>query len=177
MTLENAESYSGLFGAVTGTVRDFTVTGSITVNTTATNLKVGGAVGCLGTSTASGTVSGVTSRVDITVTSGKGHIGGVVGSMMEDSEPTVEGCLYTGTITDSYEADCVAGVVGYIRSGTIQNCANQGGVSVSGSGNVGGILGYGNNKEIYIRNCYNTGNVTGSGTGTVGAIVGQTAVT
>ena len=173
MTLENAESYSGLFGAVTGTVRDFTVTGSITVNTTATNLKVGGAVGCLGTSTASGTVSGVTSRVDITVTSGKGHIGGVVGSMMEDSEPTVEGCLYTGTITDSYEADCVAGVVGYIRSGTIQNCANQGGVSVSGSGNVGGILGYGNNKEIYIRNCYNTGNVTGSGTGTVGAIVGQ----
>ena len=173
MTLENATGYSGLFGAVTGTVRDFTVTGSITVNTTATNLKVGGAVGCLGTSTASGTVSGVTSRVDITVTSGKGHIGGVVGSMMEDSEPTVESCLYTGNITGSADADCVAGVVGYIRSGTIQNCANQGGVSVSGSGNVGGILGYGNNKEIYIRNCYNTGTITGSGTGTVGAIVGQ----
>ena len=173
MNIENAESYSGLFGNVTGTVRDFTVTGSITVNTTATNLKVGGAVGCLGTSTASGTVSGVTSRVDITVTSGKGHIGGVVGSMMEDSEPTVESCLYTGNITGSADADCVAGVVGYIRSGTIQNCANQGGVSVSGSGNVGGILGYGNNKEIYIRNCYNTGTITGSGTGTVGAIVGQ----
>ena len=48
MNIENAESYSGLFGNVTGTVRDFTVTGSITVNTTATNLKVGGAVGCLG---------------------------------------------------------------------------------------------------------------------------------
>ena len=31
MTLENAESYSGLFGNVTGTVRDFTVTGSITI--------------------------------------------------------------------------------------------------------------------------------------------------
>ena len=173
MTIENATGYSGLFGAVTGTVQNFTVTGTITIETSATNLKVGGAVGCLGTSTASGTVSGVTSGVDITVTSGKGHIGGMVGSMMEDSEPTVESCLYTGNITGSADADCVAGVVAYIRSGTIQNCANQGGVSVSGSGNVGGILGYGNNAEIYIRNCYNTGTITGSGTGTVGAIVGQ----
>lgn len=173
MTLENAESYSGLFGNVTGTVRDFTVTGTITIETSATNLKVGGAVGCLGTASPGGTVSGVTSDVDITVTSGKGHIGGVVGSMMGDSEPTVESCLYTGTITDNVDADCVAGVVAYIRSGIIQNCANRGGVSVSGSGNVGGILGYGNNYEISIRSCYNTGTVTGSGTGTVGAIVGN----
>ena len=172
MTLENATGYSGLFGNVTGTVRDFTVTGSITINTTATDLKVGGAVGCLGTASASGTVSGVTSGVDITVTSGKGHIGGVVGSMMEDSEPTVESCLYTGNITGSADADCVAGVVGYIRSGTIQNCANQGTVTVNGTGgSVGGILGYGNNAEIYIRNCYNTGTVTGKNK--VGAIVGQ----
>ena len=44
---------------------------------------------------------------------------------------------------------------------------------MSGSGNVGGILGYGNNYEISIRSCYNTGTVTGSGTGTVGAIVGN----
>lgn len=173
MTLENAESYSGLFGAVTGTVQNFTVTGTITIETSATNLKVGGAVGCLGTASPGGTVSGVTSDVDITVTSGKGHIGGVVGSMMGDSEPTVESCLYTGTITDNVDADCVAGVVAYIRSGIIQNCANRGGVSVSGSGNVGGILGYGNNYEISIRSCYNTGTVTGSGTGTVGAIVGN----
>lgn len=173
MTIEYATGYSGLFGAVTGTVQNFTVTGTITIETSATNLKVGGAVGCLGTASPGGTVSGVTSDVDITVTSGKGHIGGVVGSMMGDSEPTVESCLYTGTITDNVDADCVAGVVAYIRSGIIQNCANRGGVSVSGSGNVGGILGYGNNYEISIRSCYNTGTVTGSGTGTVGAIVGN----
>lgn len=173
MTLENAESYSGLFGNVTGTVRDFTVTGTITITGSEAVSKVGGAVGSLGIATAGGTVSGVTSDVDITVTSGKGHIGGVVGSMMGDSEPTVESCLYTGTITDNVDADCVAGVVAYIRSGIIQNCANRGGVSVSGSGNVGGILGYGNNYEISIRSCYNTGTVTGSGTGTVGAIVGN----
>ena len=173
MKIENATGYSGLFGNVTGTVRDFTVTGTITITGSEAVSKVGGAVGSLGIATAGGTVSGVTSDVDITVTSGKGHIGGVVGSMMGDSEPTVESCLYTGTITDNVDADCVAGVVAYIRSGIIQNCANRGGVSVSGSGNVGGILGYGNNYEISIRSCYNTGTVTGSGTGTVGAIVGN----
>ena len=173
MKIENATGYSGLFGNVTGTVRDFTVDGTITVNTTATDLKVGGAVGSLGTASAGGTVSGVTSKVNITVTSGKGHIGGVVGSMMGDHEPKVENCLYTGNIKYSADADCVAGVVAYIRSGHILNCANRGTVSVNGTGGVGGILGYGNNKEIYIRSCYSTGNVTGSGTGTVGAIVGN----
>ena len=173
MKIENATGYSGLFGNVTGTVRDFTVDGTITINTTATDLKVGGAVGCLGTTSAAGTVSGVTSKVNITVTSGKGHIGGVVGSMMGDHEPKVENCLYTGNIKYSADADCVAGVVAYIRSGHILNCANRGTVSVNGTGGVGGILGYGNNKEIYIRSCYSTGNVTGSGTGTVGAIVGN----
>ena len=173
MTIENATGYSGLFGNVTGTVRNFTVDGTITINTTATDLKVGGAVGCLGTTSAAGTVSGVTSKVNITVTSGKGHIGGVVGSMIGDHEPKVENCLYTGNIKYSADADCVAGVVAYIRSGHILNCANRGTVSVNGTGGVGGILGYGNNKEIYIRSCYSTGNVTGSGTGTVGAIVGN----
>ena len=176
MKIENATGYSGLFGNVTGTVRDFTVDGTITVNTTATDLKVGGAVGSLGTASAGGTVSGVTSKVNITVTSGKGHIGGVVGSMMGDHEPKVENCLYTGNIKYSADADCVAGVVAYIRSGHILNCANRGTVSVNGTGGVGGILGYGNNKEIYIRSCYSTGNVTGSGTGTVGAIVGNNKI-
>lgn len=173
MKIDDADSYSGLFGNVTGTVRDFTVTGSITISSGATGLKVGGAVGSLGTGTAGGTVSGVSSGVDITVTSGSGHIGGVVGSLPENSSPTVESCLYTGTLTSSVDADCVAGVVGYIRTGTIQNCANQGGISVSGSGNVGGVLGYCNNTGITISNCYNTGSITGSGTNTVGAIVGQ----
>ena len=173
MKIDNADGYSGLFGNVTGTVRDFTVTGSITISSGVTGLKVGGAVGSLGTGTAGGTVSGVSSGVDITVTTGKGHIGGVVGSMPENSSPTVESCMYTGTLTSSVDADCMAGVVGYIRTGTIQNCANQGKVSVSGSGNVGGVLGYCNNKDITIRNCYNTGSITGSGTNTVGAIVGQ----
>lgn len=173
MKIDNADGYSGLFGNVTGTVRNFTVTGSIAISSDATGLKVGGAVGSLGTASAGGTVSGVTSDVDITVTSGSGHIGGVVGSLPENSSPTVESCVYTGTLTSSVDADCVAGVVGYIRTGTIKNCANRGQVSVSGSGNVGGVLGYCNNKGITISNCYNTGSITGSGAGTVDAIVGN----
>ena len=175
MTLENAESYSGLFGNVTGTVRDFTVTGTITITGSEAVSKVGGAVGSLGIATAGGTVSGVTSDVDITVSAGNDHIGGVVGSMPENSSPTVENCVYTGDINITVAAGSVAGVVGYIRTGTIQNCANQGGISVSGSGDgsVGGILGYCNNKSIKITACYNTGIISASGTANVGAIVGN----
>ncbi len=175
MTIENAESYSGLFGNVTGTVRDFTVTGSITITGSEAVSKVGGAVGSLGIATAGGTVSGVTSDVDITVSAGNDHIGGVVGSMPENSSPTVENCVYTGDINITVAAGSVAGVVGYIRTGTIQNCANQGGISVSGSGDgsVGGILGYCNNKSIKITACYNTGIISASGTAIVGAIVGN----
>lgn len=174
MTIENAESYSGLFGNVTGTVRDFTVTGTITITGSEAVSKVGGAVGSLGIATAGGTVSGVTSDVDITVSAGNDHIGGVVGSMPENSSPTVENCVYTGDINITVAAGSVAGVVGYIRTGTIQNCANQGGISVSGSGgSVGGILGYCNNKSIKITACYNTGIISASGTANVGAIVGN----
>ena len=175
MTIENAESYSGLFGNVTGTVRDFTVTGSITITGDETVSRVGGAVGSLGTASVGGTVSGVTSGVNITVSAGNDHIGGVVGSMPENSSPTVENCVYTGDINITVAAGSVAGVVGYIRTGTIQNCANQGGISVSGSGNgsVGGILGYCNNKSIKITACYNTGIISASGTANVGAIVGN----
>lgn len=175
MTIENAESYSGLFGNVTGTVRDFTVTGSITITGDKTVAKVGGAVGSLGTASVGGTVSGVTSDVDITVSAGNDHIGGVVGSMPENSSPTVENCVYTGNINITVAAGSVAGVVGYIRTGTIQNCANQGGISINtgGNGSVGGILGYCNNGKIYIRNCYNSGVIAAEGTANVGAIVGQ----
>ena len=175
MTIENAESYSGLFGNVTGTVKNFTVTGSITITGDETVAKVGGAVGSLGTASAGGTVSGVISGVDITVSAGNDHIGGVVGSMPENSSPTVENCIYTGKITVTVAAGSVAGVVGYIRTGTIQNCANQGSISVDvgGTGSVGGILGYCNNGGIYIRNCYNTGAISADGTDNVGAIVGQ----
>ena len=130
MTIENAESYSGLFGNVTGTVKNFTVTGSITITGDETVAKVGGAVGSLGTASAGGTVSGVISGVDITVSAGNDHIGGVVGSMPENSSPTVENCIYTGKITVTVAAGSVAGIVGYIRTGTIQNCANQGSISV-----------------------------------------------
>ena len=175
MKIENATGYSGLFGNVTGTVRDFTVTGTITITGSEAVSKVGGAVGSLGIATAGGTVSGVTSDVDITVSAGNDHIGGVVGSMPENSSPTVENCVYTGDINITVAAGSVAGVVGYIRTGTIQNCANWGGISINtgGNGSVGGILGYCNNGNIYIRNCYNSGDIAAEGTANVGAIVGQ----
>ena len=175
MNIENAENYSGLFGNVTGTVKNFTVTGNITLTGSESITKVGGVVGSLGTASAGGTLSGVTSGVNITVNSGNDHIGGVVGSLPENSSPTVENCVYTGNINVPVAAGSVAGVVGYIRTGYIQNCANRGTVSIKGTGNgsVGGILGYCNNGKIYIRNCYNSGTISAEDTDNVGAIVGQ----
>ena len=175
MNIENAENYSGLFGNVTGTVKNFTVTGNITLTGSESITKVGGVVGSLGTASAGGTLSGVTSGVNITVNSGNDHIGGVVGSLPENSSPTVENCVYTGNINVPVAAGSVAGVAGYIRTGYILNCANRGTVSIKGTGNgsVGGILGYCNNGKIYIRNCYNSGTISAEGTDNVGAIVGQ----
>ena len=176
MVIENATSYSGLFGQVTGTVKNFTLTGCITITGTGseTVVKVGGAVGSLGTGSAGGTVSNVISDVDITVSTGNDHIGGVVGSLPENCSPTVENCVFTRNIELTVSAGSVAGIVGYIRSGKIQNCANCGKISVAdkGNGSVGGILGYCNNKKISISDCYNSGIITAEGTSYVGAIVG-----
>ena len=174
MSISSAANCSGLFGNSTGIIRDFTVEGVISVVNDKVN-KVGGALGSLGTASAGGTLSGVVSKVDITISgTGYDHIGGVVGSLPEDKEPLVENCVYNGKFTAADGTGCLSGIVGYIRSGTIRNCINLGELTISGSSAVslGGILGYCNNEEVYIENNCNVGTVKSANTTHVGAIVG-----
>ena len=75
-------------------------------------------------------------------------------------------------VVDSYlnGNECVGGVVGY-NGGTVNNCYNSG--TVSGSSQVGGVVGYLNNGTV--QSCYNTGAVSGSDEvgNHVGGVVGS----
>ena len=179
MTIKNAGSNSGLFGYVTGTVMNLSISGSITVN--GQGQHIGGAVGCLD---GSGKVSNVTSTVTLNVTGTAEHttavsgIGGVVGAALEVNEPTVEECIFAGEITFTNDVDCLGGIIGYIWSGNIKNCGNVGTItgsagSSAGNYSVGGILGYCNNNDILLWHCFNGVAVQAEGVQYVGGIVGQ----
>ena len=187
----------GLFGYLstdggnTGTVKDLSVSGTVSGNR-----YVGGVVGynnggivtgCTFSGSGSGTgvtgsedVGGVVGRNDGTVencyntgaVSGSGwYVGGIVGQ----NRGTVENCYNTGSVSGS---DYVGGVVGYNvdfdgYSASVENCYNTGSVTVTGSdGRVGGVVGQNYNGTV--ENCYNTGSVTVTGSdGRVGGVVGQ----
>ena len=177
MTIENAGSYSGLFGNSEGTIKSFTLTGSITVTTNDVRSVAGVAGYMKNTQNAGGTISDVVCGVDITVTAtNTHHIGGIVGSLGQSSSgmAMVERCLYTGTLTASESVDCQGGIAGYAQTAAIRDCGNQGDVTGTGKESpLGGILGYCNSSDVSVTNCYNTGSVVKSdGTGQ-GAIIGM----
>ncbi len=113
------------------------------------------------------TISNVVSLVDIDASAGKvTRMGGILTSLFGG---TVSNCLYLGTVQGS--ANDVGGIVGYARSGHIENCGMVG--SVSSTNYVGGILGYVNNNATHIRSCYTYGTVTSTNTTRLGAIIGR----
>ena len=111
-----------------------------------------------------------------------GYIGGIIKNLGviasyvkgNDNVGGLAGYKYgSGGITNCYSAGnvtgtgYVGGLVGYNGNGSITNCYATG--NVAGTGNrVGGLAGY--NGSV-ITNCYATGNVTG--TGYVGGLVGS----
>jgi hypothetical protein len=76
-----------------------------------------------------------------------------------------------GIIKSSIKGNICGGVVGRNDIGTIQNCYFSG--SVTGGGDVGGIVGQNNGT---VQNCYSTGSVSGGYTGIVGGVVGSNSV-
>ena len=147
--------YQGLFGYVSGTVQNLSVSG--TVNSSGD--YVGGIVGYNFSGTVtncafSGSVSG-------------SYVGGVVGR----NDGTVKNCYNTGKVNVSGSSSAAGGVVGYNYSGgNVTNSYNTGSVSVSDSGNqncVGGVVG---DNRSTVENSYNTGSVKGDWY--VGGVVG-----
>ena len=151
----------GLFGYVSGTVKDLGVSGSVSGPDSGTGNRVGGVVGYN-----SGTVKNCYNTGSVSVPdSGTGNsVGGVVGY----NSGTVKNCYNTGKVSgpDSVSGNSVGGVVGHNEGGRVENCYNIG--EVSGNSSVGGVVGQ--NIGGIVENCYNTGEV--SGNSSVGGVVG-----
>ena len=167
-----AGGYKGLFGYSKGTVKNFTLNGSIGsagAYITVGSDNIGGAVGYN-----DGTVESVTGNVSVFVkTSSIYALGGVVGQNGQSgvvskciNKADVEGTKHTG------------GVVGR-NYGRIDNCANYGNVKGNGGGKdgIGGILGLAGDKNSTYKNsvtsCYNTGTISNNNGRWYGGIVGM----
>ena len=179
LSITTVGARTGLFAAIDAgsTVKNFAVQGNITLavgNTrNGNNAGVGGAVGCA----FGGTVSGVTSRVNISNPGGEtlSHVGGVVGGT-NNGGVLITRCVYESgsTINVTNSTDCIGGVVGYANSRTvITYCANRGEVyAAAKDAYTGGVLGYLNKTNVTVKNCYNYGTVQNGGGNYCGAIVG-----
>ena len=133
LTINNSRANDqGLFGCVSGTVKDLSVSGIVSGG-----MFVGGVVGDNRGNVINCAFSGSVSGSD--------SVGGVVGV----NDGTVENCYNTGSVNGSIEA---GGVVGY-NGGIVKNCHNIGEVS----GNQGGGV-VGDNGGT-VENCYNTASV------------------
>jgi len=183
LNIKTAADYAGLFGYVTGTVKDLTVSGDI--NVSGDTMCVGGIVGTV----KNGTLSGLTSYVNVTGYDGtKGMFGGVAATAEGTNNTagsTVERCAYYGTVEASGALTSVGGIVGYMSAATITDCVNYGtvdstGATSAGDTNIytGGIVSYCNNANAVVANCINVGTISGAGANTAdpcysGAIIGR----
>ena len=113
----------GLFGGVSGTIRNLRVDGSITTGTN----KIGGIVGeCFG-----GTIESCISSVDIigTVLLDACYAG--ICARSSASGVTINNCIYEGTI-DAPEAYCLASILGWAGDGcgaAVNNCIFAGSIN------------------------------------------------
>lgn len=141
---------AGLFGEVSGTVRNVQVEGTINV-TDAAAIYAGGIAGYVQTN---GTVQNCLSMVNVYVElSGISltYVGGVVGF----SQGTVNLCWNKGNVQGTGGTTVYTSVGGVVGVGDAANCANFG--EVTGNGSTGGIAGGGT-----VSNSYNLGDVTGA---------------
>ena len=153
--INRSARYSGLFGRVSGEVRNLGLEGGAVTSTYATDYSYTG--GLAGTN--SGTITSCYSTGAVTGgTGGNSEAGGLVG--WNDSGSTISACYSTGAVTGGTGADPSAGsLVGY-NNGTISACYSTGAVA-GGTGadpSAGGLAGY---NDGTISACYSTGVVTG----------------
>ena len=192
--------YLGLFGYAEGTkdnraaIKNLTVQGSVNAGSefSVYSGNVAGVVAC-------GSyvdVSGVISRINVTVDAKVGNacgVGGLAGVLINStatncgSEGNVSGVknlgglcyeFYAGTMTGCYNTGavsgsgtCVGGIMGYAKQAAIKDVYNTGAVSTT-KNLVGGLVG--EMEKSSLTNGYSTGKITVSESGgsSVGAAVG-----
>ena len=181
-----SSSYAGLFGYVSGTLRDIGVVGGSVKG----GSYVGGLAGYI-----SGTISNAYATGAVTAASGSYYAGGLVG--FQDggtiSEAYATGALSGGgsdvgglvgesygTIDDAYATGAISGgganLGGLVGAslGTISNAYATGAVNGGSALGVGGLVGY--QYSGTISSAYATGAVSGSGSD-VGGLVGGSGST
>ena len=167
--INTVNDYQGLFGNVTnGTISNLNVEGNITAGA-----YVGGVVGAL-LPTTSGRVENCSFTGNINesgTANANTDVGGIIGY---NHGGEVISCCNKGTIT--IHTQYIGGVVGRNEgeNALIQNCYNEGTVSLSGASAAyaGGIAGI-NIFKGQILDCYNNGSVDGTDSkGLIGGIAG-----
>lgn len=169
-TSSTSDVYFGLFGAVGegGTVRNLTVEGSITVESSDSYVRAGGVAG-----ESDGTVSNCTNRVTIAASSDDiAYVGGVIGA----NAGNVSNCANEADITATADTAYIGGMVG-LNFGIVENCSNS--EAVAGTGQtayIGGIVGANRHTQSVmgtVSGCTNTGTVTATGSNAVaGGVMG-----
>lgn len=119
----------------------------------------------------SGTFDGDGHTVTLNITASTAYVG--LFSKLADGA-VVKNVITAGSVTTTGKK-CVAGIAGYATDNVkIENCKNT--ASITGTKNVGGILGEAYNNEesisVGIKNCANEGAVNSTGSA-IGGIVGK----
>ncbi len=192
--------YLGLFGYAEGTkdnraaIKNLTVQGSVNAGSefSVYSGNVAGVVACGSYVDVSGVISRVNVTVDAKVGSACG-VGGLAGVLINSTATncgsggnvsgvknlgglcyefyagTMTGCYNTGAVSGS--GTCVGGIMGYAKQAAIKDVYNTGAVSTT-KNLVGGLVGEMENSSL--TNGYSTGKITVSESGgsSVGAAVG-----
>lgn len=141
----------GIFGAVSGTVKNLRLAGSSIEG----GNNTGGIVG-----TNNGTVTNchVGSNVSISSFGQWRHIGGIVGYNIG----TIDGCTSAASVSTTNDVNGYGGIVGNnVQDGTVKNCLYLGNtVSAGNSTYVGAIAGYTNNGT-FSNNLYHPASDSG----------------
>ncbi len=187
LKVNTSGTYAGLFGQVSGTIKNLTVTGSVTLNATSSSatsvyagILAGNVSGWFATIDSCSTSGEVSATLNCTASWGFGsanvYAGGVVGnnSSMIGSEILSH---KSGTVTATYSGSNVsgnafAGGIAGKATGSLVDCYNKADVNSStskGSSYAGGLAGQCGATET----SYNTGTIT-AGTYT-GGIAGYTS--
>ena len=178
-----ASDYAGLFGQVSGKVKNFRLENSY-INST--KPKTGSIVGLL-----TGDVEGVFSDAYVTTT--HRETGGIVGKVMPsvaDKNISITGCWFDGTVKSNQDSQ--GGIVGRVSSGmvTMRDCLNTGDIISTVCWNegvantyvyAGGLLGIVGietgvsvQPSLIMQNCLNIGEVQAVGLRCVGSVIGRT---
>ena len=178
--------YAGFFGYVdAGSIKNITFNNA-KVNSTgfrSTGILAGGAGSCIiediktlascsveGIDNAGGIVGmakgNISNCENHAAVKGAEYVGGIAG-WYDGSDNSITSCANYGVVTGS--GNNVGGMVGYFRSGTIQNSANYG--NITGYEYVGNLIG--NAFECNLNNVLGTGNVTAASRVLAGLLVGR----